>query len=739
MYRLIYLLCLLLLMPATQLVGQNIMQLGPNSLPITKVEDGAYSAVIHLQAIADLDLELVLVDRPIAELPPYSSLEYSMQRTILAGTSYSFSIPVQRSELHNPQTLIIHEKNSDNYYRIPLPYDFILSEIDVDTPGIDAQEFVEIQSPDFPFASVYGLQLLAINGSNEQVSRRWDIDENLSTSNQDGFFIVAGRDLPVSPAQEPFVYRSTTNLLQNGSSSSDEADAVALIWKIEDLDQELVLDALIYDLRAGSEDAGLGELLGMNAAAAIEGVKYDSDQVSLARTISGFGPLKSSKMFLESPTSPLSASGISVYGPESENAWIMTGVADGLNFLEWVNQDFFTQGAPNADVPQGDPLFFSWNTASQSFESHAFTQNLLDHKNRGYFFYGSYKSFGKGVDGWPKQLAKVSPKRRYSDISTQQWPLSEGLNLVANPYPFPLKVGSLFNSHPELVSLVRWSSDRVSYEVLSATIDEWSTETLAPFEAVWAQASSTSTIQLATDFGGAPKLVANSEDFMPFLKLTLTVDGLSSEVVLMTDPLSQSPALLLPPSMEEKSKQPGIALMQDHQAYKSILYSGNVYLRMIAQKGKLMFEHSGEQSINRLVLEQIQAPYTKIELIEGQQIEVSGFDSSSDWRISIPVTTAISEEEKNQMPFAAKVYPNYPNPFNPSTQLPVELSQAGYLRIEIRDIAGRLIQTAYTGFQQAGLRPYSIQMTNSMATGLYFAHVYLDGQAIGKQKMLFIQ
>lgn len=739
MYRLIYLLSLLLLMPATQLVGQNIMQLGPNSSPITKVEDGAYSAVVHLQAIADLDLELVLVAHAITDLPPYSSLEYSMQRTIPAGTSYSFSIPVESSELHNPQTLIVYEKNSDTYYRIPLPYDFILSEIDVDTPGTDTQEFVEIQAPDFPFASVYGLQILAINGSNEQVSRRWDIDENLPTSNQDGFFIVAGRDLPIASAQEPYVYRSTTNLLQNGSSSSDEADAVALIWKIEDLDQELVLDALIYDLRAGSEDAGLGELLGMNAAAAIEGVKYDSDQVSLARTISGFGPLKSSKMFLESPPSPLSASGISVYGPERENAWIMTGVADGLNLLEWVDQDFFTQGAPNADVPQGDPLFFSWNTALQSFEPQSFTQDFLDHKNRGYFFYGSYKSFGKGVDGWPKQLAKLSPKRRYRNLNAQQWQLSEGLNLVANPYPFPLDARALLSVTPELASMVRWNSDRSTYEFLSATIDEWSTQTLAPFEAVWVQASSTSAIQIDTDFGGAPKLIENREDLIPFLKLILTADGLYSEVVLMTDPLSQSPALLLPPFMEEKSNQPGIALMQDHQAYKSIVYSGNVHLRMLAEKGKLMFEHSGEQSINRLVLEQIQAPYTKIELIEGQQVEVSGFDASSDWRISIPVATAVSEEEKNQLPFAAKVYPNYPNPFNPSTHLPVELSQAGYLRIEIRDIAGRLIHTAYSGFQQTGLRSYAIQMTSSMATGLYFAHVYLDGQAIGKQKMLFIQ
>ena len=45
---------------------------------------------------------------------------------------------------------------------------------------------------------------------------------------------------------------------------------------------------------------------------------------------------------------------------------------------------------------------------------------------------------------------------------------------------------------------------------------------------------------------------------------------------------------------------------------------------------------------------------------------------------------------------------NFPNPFNPETWLPFQLSQSGFAAIQIYDASGRLIRTLDLGMKPAG-------------------------------------
>ena len=49
-----------------------------------------------------------------------------------------------------------------------------------------------------------------------------------------------------------------------------------------------------------------------------------------------------------------------------------------------------------------------------------------------------------------------------------------------------------------------------------------------------------------------------------------------------------------------------------------------------------------------------------------------------------------------------KLLPNYPNPFNPETWIPYQLSESAHVRIRIYNVAGQLVQELDLGKQPAG-------------------------------------
>jgi len=55
-----------------------------------------------------------------------------------------------------------------------------------------------------------------------------------------------------------------------------------------------------------------------------------------------------------------------------------------------------------------------------------------------------------------------------------------------------------------------------------------------------------------------------------------------------------------------------------------------------------------------------------------------------------------------RIPIETKLLPNYPNPFNPETWIPYELSQPTKVTIRIFDAQGRLVRTLSLGHQPAG-------------------------------------
>jgi hypothetical protein len=91
-----------------------------------------------------------------------------------------------------------------------------------------------------------------------------------------------------------------------------------------------------------------------------------------------------------------------------------------------------------------------------------------------------------------------------------------------------------------------------------------------------------------------------------------------------------------------------------------------------------------------------------------------------------PVTaTPTASEGDEQVARMFKLYPNYPNPFNPTTTIVVDLEEfTDEALIEVYDITGRLVKTLYNG----PINQYRIMVNwdgtnnagNTLSTGMYF-------------------
>lgn len=83
---------------------------------------------------------------------------------------------------------------------------------------------------------------------------------------------------------------------------------------------------------------------------------------------------------------------------------------------------------------------------------------------------------------------------------------------------------------------------------------------------------------------------------------------------------------------------------------------------------------------------------------------------------------------------------NVPNPFNPRTTIPFELSAAGAVRLDVYNIGGRKVATLVDGFQPAGTHAVSWDGLNAAGTpvpsGTYLARLTAGGTQLTRSMLL---
>ena len=97
---------------------------------------------------------------------------------------------------------------------------------------------------------------------------------------------------------------------------------------------------------------------------------------------------------------------------------------------------------------------------------------------------------------------------------------------------------------------------------------------------------------------------------------------------------------------------------------------------------------------------------------------------------------------KRAAPKEFRLYPNYPNPFNPVTTISYDLPDDGFVELSVYNMRGEKVTTLLKGNQEAGSYKMNWNGTNRkgeiVASGIYFLRI-ASGSYSKTSKMVFIR
>lgn len=96
-----------------------------------------------------------------------------------------------------------------------------------------------------------------------------------------------------------------------------------------------------------------------------------------------------------------------------------------------------------------------------------------------------------------------------------------------------------------------------------------------------------------------------------------------------------------------------------------------------------------------------------------------------------------NEELPSEGPESFKLYSNYPNPFNPSTNIKFDVAKTGVVKLEVFDILGRKVATLFDGKKSIGTHTVTFD-ASSLSSGVYFTR-FTAGNTVQVQKMTLLK
>ena len=216
---------------------------------------------------------------------------------LLIGDTYKVRITAL-DEYGNPTSVY---DESDDYFSIidqVTVADFmIINEIDADTPGTDADEFIELYDGGVGNTLLTGLTVVLFNGSDDASYDAIDLDGY--STDENGYFVIGSATV----ANVDLAY-FTTNGLQNG------ADAVALYTddatsfpNDTPVTTTNLIDAIVYDTN-DNDDTGLLVLLNADEPQVNEDELGNKDLHSLQRIPNGTGGQRNTTTYAPSVPTP---------------------------------------------------------------------------------------------------------------------------------------------------------------------------------------------------------------------------------------------------------------------------------------------------------------------------------------------------------------------------------------------------------------------------------------------------
>lgn len=209
-------------------------------------------------------------------------------------------------------------------YKVAGPAAIVINEVDADTPGTDALEFIELYDGGVGNTSLDGLVVVLYNGSDD-LSYNNAIDLDGYTTDENGYFVIGSAEV-----SNVDLVAFTTNGLQNG------VDAIALYTGDAStfgndtpiVIDDTLLDAVVYDTN-DADDAVLLALLNSDQPQINEDALGDKDNHSIQRMPNGSGGTRNTVTYTQAFPSPGTENGAVLPPPAAISILDARNTADG--------------------------------------------------------------------------------------------------------------------------------------------------------------------------------------------------------------------------------------------------------------------------------------------------------------------------------------------------------------------------------------------------------------------------
>lgn len=123
--------------------------------------------------------------------------------------------------------------------------------------------------------------------------------------------------------------------------------------------------------------------------------------------------------------------------------------------------------------------------------------------------------------------------------------------------------------------------------------------------------------------------------------------------------------------------------------------------------------------------------------VGGEFREVGGAPASHLTRYHMPaaVLTSVEQDLETMLPVRMELHANYPNPFNPSTQIRFTLNASEHTRLTIYDVMGREITVLVNGTMPAGTHAVAFD-ASQLSSGVYLYQLQSAGEVLTRKMIL---
>ncbi len=101
------------------------------------------------------------------------------------------------------------------------------------------------------------------------------------------------------------------------------------------------------------------------------------------------------------------------------------------------------------------------------------------------------------------------------------------------------------------------------------------------------------------------------------------------------------------------------------------------------------------------------------------------------------ISVSNEEDITEEIPLSFKLYPNYPNPFNPTTTITYEVANNAKVSLEVYNVLGQKVRELVNEIQTPGVYTVSFDATG-LSSGIYFTR-FVSGGTIYTQKMMLLK